>query len=73
MEMFIKEIDEKIKNENEDLAYSSEIICSSIINKGMYKDKNWVNGGLEFIVFGGEVEKFLISGMREIDEFNVLI
>lgn len=73
MEMFIKEIDEKIKNENEDLAYSSENICSSIINKGMYKDKNWVNGGLEFIVFGGEVEKFLISGMREIDEFNVLI
>ena len=71
-EKFIKEIENKVNDSKEDIKYSTESIVIGIINKSVYKQNELLNKKNAFVIYGGDIEKFLISTMHTIEEFKII-
>ncbi len=62
----------KVNDSKEDIKYSTESIVIGIINKSVYKQNELLNKKNAFVIYGGDIEKFLISTMHTIEEFKII-
>ena len=72
LDKHLKEIENKVNDSKEDIKYSTESIVIGIINKSVYKQNELLNKKNAFVIYGGDIEKFLISTMHTIEEFKII-